>query len=122
MIRILALDQLLGILGMAQWQQLGKMNPSTALKNSLWQWVGSMKVSLLSISLISNAEMMTLCLHLMMRMYQTPDTSCCLNPSSDMERRRQSCLHTQITLWKKAFLLRVNHRTSIEDNSNMPQT
>ena len=42
-IRILTLGQLLGILGTAQWLQLGKMNPLTALKNSLGQWGESWK-------------------------------------------------------------------------------
>ena len=40
-----------GILGMEQWQQLGKMSPLTALKNLLGLRVESMKVSPLSISL-----------------------------------------------------------------------
>ena len=39
-IRIPVLGQSLGIQGMAQWQQLGKMNPLTALKNLLGQWGG----------------------------------------------------------------------------------
>ena len=95
--------------GHAQWLQLGKMNPPTALKNSLRQWVESMKVSPLSIFLMLNGEIMTLCLCSMMRMYQTPNTSCCLDPSSDMGRR-QGCFLAQITPWKKALLLTVNCR------------
>ena len=50
---------MLGIPGMTQWQQLGKTNLSTALKNLLGQWVESMKVSLLSISLMFDDENVT---------------------------------------------------------------
>ena len=64
----LRLGQLLGIQGIAKWLLLGKMNPSTALKNSLGQWGELIKVSPLSISLMSNGEIMTLCLCSMTRM------------------------------------------------------
>ena len=71
--RILALGQLLGIPGMAQWPQLGKMNPSRALRNLLGQWGWELMKELpLSISLMSNGEMMTLCLCSMTRMSPSP--------------------------------------------------
>ena len=54
--------------------------------------------------------------------HQTPNTSCCFYPSSDMGRR-QCCFLTWITPGKEALLPKVNHRMSIKGSySSMPGT